>query len=343
MIKIIEDIEELISLNSELEKVYKSNGYWCMISPTLIISFFNFLSKQNKDIVLYIVLNINNDEVESYLPLYIDESETLRFVFDVHIDYCGIIGKKVESKFLKDLSNLIQTDNRIQRVDFDNLLLNDSLLNGLKYYLKFGACISSYNSHSFILSSKEHGYFKSLKSRDRSELLRVAKKNNNTVFSTFYYPDPFPLKEILTLRDKMIFNGYRNKDFLNESFLLIIESLYKSKELILISNLIDDDMVSIVFTFKNNLQKSYIFWIALYDKNIQYINLTSYLNFILQNEFEDNYCYSFARGEYAFKTTFSPVTENLYNFRYSKSKWDFFFTNYYPIKEFVKRIVKTRK
>lgn len=342
MIVVVEDINLLQVFNSEIEEVFKSHHEWCMLSKVVVynsyISFF-----KNTKFNLFFVLNKNDDKIESYIPLCIDEKGTLRFIFDLHTDYCGIIGKKVNGNFLKDLAILVQTDRRIKRIDFDNLLLNDLLLNGFKYYMKSGVCISSYNSHSYIYSDKEKGYFSSLKAKDRSELKRVSKKNNNTIFSTFLYPDVFPLQEIISLRDKMIINCWRNKDFLDDHFLQFIKSLYEAKELILIVNSTDVEMISLVFTFKNTLQNSFIFWITLYDQNVQYINLTTYLNFISSNEFKDNYYYSFARGDYAFKTTFSPTVENLYNLRYSKSKWDFFFTNYYPIKEFVKRIVKAKK
>lgn len=340
MIVVIEDLEVLKSLNSELCSIYNSQSRWCMASPNYTSTSFEiFLNDNNNS--LYFILNKHEEKIISYIPLYIDNKKTLRFVFDTHTDYCGIIGENVNNNFLKEFAKLIQSNNRINRINFDNLVSDDTLLTRLNYYMKAGVFISSYNTHSYLYSDKEKGYFGTLRGKDRSELKRVAKKNSTTSFFTYNSPENFPLQKIINLRDKMILNGWRDKDFLNDTFLQFIQSLYEVEELIVVTNSIEDEFVSVVFTFKNKKNNSFIFWITLYDQNVQYVNLTSYLNFISFNEFKGDNYYSFGRGDYSFKTTFSPFIENLYNLRYSKSKWDFYFTNYYPLKAFVKRIVKS--
>lgn len=340
MVVIVEDITELLKIKSEIERVYTTNEELCLSSPSFVLSSIKNFYEEDKDFSLFFVLNKHEEQIESYLPMYIDKNKTLRFIFDTHTDYCGVIGKKVNNNFLKDFAKIIKSDNRIKRLDFENLQLNDSLLNSLKYHLKLGACIYASNSHSYIYSSKEKGYFSSLKTKDRSELKRVLKKNANSAFFVFSYPQEFPYDAIVKLRDEMIADGHRTKDFLDSRFLSLIKEMYENDELIVIANAIEDKMVSVVFTFKNKTQKTFMFWITLYNQNVQYINLASYLNFITAVEFEDDYRIGFGRGDYAFKGTFSPKVENLYNLRYSKSKFDFYFTNYHPIKEFIKRLVK---
>lgn len=339
MVIVIEDIEELKKIEAELERVYRNHNGWSFSSPKFILTTIK-KNYDNTSFSLFFVLNRHEETLESYLPLYIDSKKTLRFLFDKHTDYCGVIGKDLNSNFLKDFAKIISQDKRIQRLDFDNLLMADPLLNGLKYYLKSGVCINAYNSHSYISSSAEKGYFNNLKARDRSELKRVLKKNTNSTFSIFAFPQAFPIEGIISLRDKMIKQKSRDNDFLNEAFLKFIKELYQKNELLVLANSLEDNMVSIVFTFKNDVQKTFMFWVTLYDQNVQYINLATYLNFISKVEFEDEYKISFGRGDYSFKATFAPKVENLYNLRFSKSKFDFFFTNYFTLKEFVKRIVK---
>lgn len=339
MVIVIENIEELKKIEGELEKVYENHNGWSFSSPKFILTTIK-KNYDNTSFSLFFVLNRHEETLESYLPLYIDSKKTLRFLFDKHTDYCGVIGKDLNNNFLKDFAKIISQDKRIERLDFDNLLFSDSLLNGLRYYLKSGVFLTSYNNHSYISCTKDKGYFNSLKARDRSELKRVLKKNANSSFSVFAFPQSFPKEGILKLRDKMIMQGSRDKDFLSSDFLSFIEELYQNNEIVVLANSLGEEMVSIVFTFKNNIQKTYMFWLTLYDQNVQYINLATYLNFISTVEFEEEYKISFGRGDYSFKATFAPTVENLYNFRYSKSKYDFFFTNYFPIKEFVKRIVK---
>jgi hypothetical protein len=229
---------------------------------------------------------------------------------------------------------------KINKISLDNLLPDDPLLNHLKNFLGAGTAITCYNNHSFIHSDLKNGYYSKLKARQRSELFRVSKINRAYDFKVFDAPNDFPFKDIVALRNKMISKGWREKSFFDDKFIKFCQKLYDSKELVLITNWQQSEIVSIVFVFKNEKQKLFTFWLTLYDADVKYINLTTYVDFISSLEKKGEYYFSFGRGDYSFKSTFCPNIQNLYNLRYSKSKFDFFFSNYYLLKYFLKRIIK---
>ncbi|MDP2067939.1 MAG: hypothetical protein Q8K04_03135 [Lutibacter sp.] len=340
MLEVIDEIKILNDIKFELEGVYNKHVGWSFNSPTFFLTAYKEFQFESDKTHLFFIIMRENNKIVSYIPLYIDQKKTLRFIFDEHTDFCGVIGEKPAFNFFKDLSKVILNESKINKISLDNLLPDDSLLNYLKNFLGVGTAISCYNNHSFIHSDLKIGYYSKLKSRQRSELLRVSKINKAYGFKVFDSPNNFPFEEIVALRNKMISNGWRDKSFFNDKFIKFCHKLYDSKELVLITNWQQNKIVSIVFVFKNVEQKLYTFWLTLYDADIKYINLTTYVDFISSLEKKDEYYFSFGRGDYSFKSTFCPNVQNLYNLRYSKSKFDFLFTNYYLLKYFLKRIIK---
>ncbi|MNL38882.1 hypothetical protein D3C87_1611270 [compost metagenome] len=84
-------------------------------------------------------------------------------------------------------------------------------------------------------------------------------------------------------------------------------------------------------------------WIDLY-ADVQLINLSAYVDYIDHLRGSSPLLLSFGRGSYDYKArNFQPDLQNLYNLRYSKNKFDFFFSHYQGIKQFVKRLVRERK
>jgi len=340
MLEVIDDIEIISDLKLELEEVYNKHEGWSFYSPNYILNVYKEFYIELDSIALYFVLMRENGKIVSYIPLYIDNKKTLRFIFDKHTDFCGIIGEKPDLTFFKALSNKILKESKINRISLDNLLPDDSLLNHLKFFFGSSTSIFCYNNHSIVHSDIENGYYCKLKSRQRSELFRVSKINKTYDFRVFESPSNFPFEDIVVLRNKMVSKGWRDKTFFDDIFIKFCQKLYDSKELVLITNWHQNKIVSIVFVFKNEKQKLFTFWITLYDADVKYINLTTYVNFISSLEKKGEYYFSFGRGDYYFKSTFSPNIQNLYNLRYSKSKFDLLFTNYYPIRYFLKRIIK---
>lgn len=339
MIKIINNKNELEILKPDLEEVYRNHKGFSFFSPTYILESIN-KSEYKKDITsLYFVLIKPKNKILSYIPFYIDSKKTLRFIFDKHTDFCGVIGQKPDLYIFKDLSKKILNESRIHNVSLDNMLPGDSLLNNLKHFLGDGVAITCYNNHSFI-HINDKGFLGHLKSKEKSELKRVRNKNESLTFEVLNGNKAFPAKEIKAIRNQMIANKIRNNNFFGDSFLSFSKSLYDAGELEIFTKWNGDTLVSSSLVLKNSYSNVRLVWIDLY-ADIQYINLSSYIDYVYYLKSYSPLILNFGRGSYDYKTkNFQPEVKNLYNLRYSKSKYKFLFTNYYLVRYFLKRVIK---
>ena len=340
MLEIIKNVTSLGEMQQKLDVVYQNHTNLSFYSPAYVLASFEYVLTSDKRNSLFFVVNKIQNEITHYMPWYIDANKTLRFIFDKHTDYCSCIGPEMNFSMLKDLAKLIITNPEIKRVDFENLLPNDALLNSFKHFLGLGSVISCYNNHSFISSSASKDFFHHLKSKEKSELKRVHNKNKNYNFEVFDGKEVFPEKQIRVLRDLMIANKSRNTTFFDDEFLSFSKLLYDAGELEIFSKWDKEHLVSSSMVLKNNTGNYRMVWIDLY-ADIQFVNLSAYVDYIHHLEQYSPIVFSFGRGSYDYKAkNFQPQIQNLYNLRYSKSKFDFFFTNYYLLKYFLKRIIK---
>lgn len=340
MLEVIYDIKVLYDIKLELEEVYNKHIGWSFNSPTFFLTAYKEFQFESDNTHLFFIIIRENNKIVSYIPLYIDQKKTLRFILDEHTDFCGIIGAQPNFNFFKDLSKVILKDSKINKISLDNLLPDDPLLNHLKNFLGVGTAVSCYNNHSFISSSIAKGFFTHLKSKEKSELKRVQNKNKNYDFEVFDGGKVFPETQMKALRDQMIANKSRSTDFLDDAFLSFSKVLYDAGELEVFTKWDNKQLVSSSIVLKKNRSNYRLVWIDLF-ANIQFINLSAYVDYICHLEKYSPSVFNFGRGSYDYKAkNFQPQIQNIYNLRYSKSKSDFLFTNYYLLKYFLKRIIK---
>lgn len=277
--------------------------------------------------------------ITGYLPLYIDEKNIIRFIFDKHTDYCGCVGGITDHHMVKELCKIIENDTTIKGLEFENLLPSDPLLNYTRHHLGIGTVISSYNNHSFLKALPGEGLLKHLKSLEKSKLKRILKKNEAFSFETLDNKQDFPMQKIKALRHRMIETKRRESGFLDDNYIDFIRSLYEGGELEIFAKIDNDHLISASFVLINNCG-SRIVWIDLYD-DVPFINLSAYIEYIQHLDKNNIVFLSLGRGSYDYKSkNFLPQIENLYNLRYHKSKFHFLFTNFHPIKQFVKRLIR---
>lgn len=340
MLEVIDDVKGLQDIKSELEEVYNTHSGWSFNSPTFFLTAYKEFQLESSKRHLFFVIFRKKNKIITYIPLYIDQKNTLRFIFDEHTDFCGVIGEKPDFNFFKDLSKVILNESKINRISLDNLLPDDPLLNAFKHFLGQGTLISCYNNHSFISSTTAKGFFGHLKSKEKSELKRVQNKNINYDFEVFDGGKVFPQNQMKALRDQMIANKSRSADFLDDNFLSFSKVLYDAGELEVFSKWDNGQLVSSSMVLKKKQSNYRMVWIDLF-ANIQFVNLSAYVDYIHHLEQYSPSVFSFGRGSYDYKAkNFQPQIQNLYNLRYSKSKFDFLFTNFYLLKYFLKRIIK---
>lgn len=342
MLNFISTYKELKESETELQNFYESIQQDHFLSPHYCIKAYElFYNADDSNKIYFIIKRIKNNIV-GYIPMYINAKGVLKFIFDKHTDFLSEVGVQFDFNDFKKITQEITVNTYIKRIDLDNLPSGSKVLNYFKHFYLQGCCVYSYNNHSFIVTKGSKDLLKHLSSSNRSELKRVSKKNNQFTFKVYTFPELFPKNDIEKLRLKMISNGSREDNFLEKNALNLIEYLFNQGEIEIFSKISGDDFVSASFVLKNNADKRMV-WIDLYD-DIQYVNLSSYIEYVNYLDSNGMNYLSFGRGSYDYKAkNFQPNCENLYNLRYSKSKWDFFFTNYYPIKGFVKRIVKSKK
>ena len=338
MLELINNVTTLREIQQELNFVYKKNASLSFYTPAYVLASFEHFLASDSHNCLFFVINRSQNEITHYFPWYIDDKHTLRFIFDKHTDYCSYIGPALDFTILKELTGLIINSSRIKRIDLDNLVSNDSLLNGFKHFLGLGTVISCYNNHSYINKTEFNKFHNHLNKEQIRRIVRLQKKNSDLLFEVFDGQKQFPKEQVIILRNQMIAQKLRETDFFDDSYVSFLESLYRIREIEIFSKWDNEQMICCTIVFKKENYR--MLWIDLYS-DIRFVSLSSYIDYIeYLNQFQDM-TLSFARGSYDFKVTnFKPKIENLYNLRYSKSKFDFIFTNYYLLKYFLKRIIK---
>ena len=342
MLRVISSFEELKSIELELHSFYETYEANYFSSPAYCIKAYELFYNPTESNSIYFIIKKANDKIVGYIPFYIDTKGILKFIYDKHTDFLSEVGNQFDFNDYKKIAQKIENNTLIKKIDLDNLPSDAKLLHYFKHFFIKGCSVYSYNNHSFLSANAADSLLKNLSSSGRSELKRICKKNSQFAFKVFAQNEAFPKKQLEVLRLKMIANGSRSNKFLDENTLNLIEHLFQRGEVELFSKTLANEFVSSSIVLKNRKCKRMV-WLDLYD-DIQYINLSSYIEYIDYLDSNGMNYFNFGRGSYDYKAkNFQPNCENLYNLRYSKSKWDFFFTNYYPIKQFVKRIVKSKK
>jgi hypothetical protein len=178
-----------------------------------------------------------------------------------------------------------------------------------------------------------------LKSNEKSKLKRIQRKNQNCTFEVFANSQVFPWDAFLELKQQMISKGKRNTAFFDNNFVDMIQKLYDVGEIEIFTKSQDGQFVSASIVLVNMHLKTKMVWFDLFS-DIQYINLSAYVDYIDYLDQVQGMTLSLGRGSYDYKAkNFQPQIQNLFNLRYSKSKFDFWFANYFCMKYFLKRIV----
>lgn len=338
MLKVIRTLAELEQYTAALQQVYQRNSTLLFMSAIYVRESYAMLLDQNKSNSLFCVLYFEQEQLQHYIPLYIDCKGVLRFIFDRHTDYCALVGQHGGFLFFKSLAQLFLNEKSIRKIDLDNLSGADDMLGYLKHFLGNGCQVCAYNNHSF-LSARSGSFLGQLSTKARNELKRLKKRNSDSDFRVYDGQLPFPDTDLRTLRTTMIQKKLRTEAFMGPGFLSMCAKLYQNGELEVFTKWDKQGMIAASIVLVNTNAERMV-WLDLYDE-VQYISISAYIDYIEHLERIAAPFLSFGRGSYDFKTkNFEPVIQNLYNLRYSRSAYDWWFVNYHPFRMFVKRILK---
>tara|TARA_B100000131_G_C18098011_1_gene604835 strand:- start:803 stop:1837 length:1035 start_codon:yes stop_codon:yes gene_type:complete len=342
-INIIDNNKDFLDLKKSWDSLYLNCN--CSIFQSFDFNYnsWKYISSKKLSATLSIVVIYVKNELISIFPFCVI-NKSVRFINDEHVDFCDILLLD-EYEFNLDIAiNPIISKFRIKSFKFFNLKKNSALL-------KLNSNIFQYQrkspSSKFSSIKIDKGNFpdncSNLLSKQKYEIRKILKSFNpeHTIMSS-EKKDNFPINDIRLLRDHMIKRKIRNKFFLNDHFLLIVESMYYN-------NLIDISLLFIkskviAISFITKYRSKYMFWIDIFDSTKR-VNIYNYISFIRHVSSISSVDINFGRGIYKYKLiNFRPDISNLYSLEIYKNKIDLII-DYFKIKilYMIKRLYKRFK
>ena len=317
-IKIVNNIVDFKKLKPKWKYLYQKDNQYSVFQ-----SFeFNYFSWTNdiqyKDSKLTIICIEINNKICSIFPLYIDSDKRVRFINDVHADFCDCLTIKILDFQL--VLDTIKNKFAYHQIKLINLKRESKLLS-----LKNIPTFLKASSYSFL--NLEKGNFpenyKIYKSKQKTEFKRIIKTNSiNTHTIICSEKSKFPIEEIKSLRKEMIILGYRSKKFLPISMIDLLKELYDRKFIVL--SIVQDDSKVKAISFITSRLENHMFWIDMFDDS-KMINLFNYISFISKKSFDNHININFGRGLYRYKIkNFLPNERYLHSILIYSSRWQEF-------------------
>ena len=277
---------------------------------------------------LAIVIAYDSVKIRAIFPFYIDKKSRLRFINDLHADFCDSVSV-IHINF-DEIIKVLSSNFKIHYFQLINLreesfLIDYSIINKFSVIYDVDYSVLHFNKGVFPDNCLIY------KSKQKTEFRRILRINKNKDFKIIDYTKaPFPKLEIEDLRKKMILLGVRNKDFLSDNQLLIIEELYLSGKLVL--SIVSERGIVNAISFIINSPSEYLVWIDMYDDS-KMINLCNYILAISSLSSKESVKINFGRGSYNYKIkNFLPVEKKLLSIYIFSSK-------YFELKFFFERRV----
>tara|TARA_B100001250_G_scaffold40975_1_gene32429 strand:- start:11546 stop:12550 length:1005 start_codon:yes stop_codon:yes gene_type:complete len=292
--------DQIAELKEDWDLLFDNGEY------SVFQSFVYCFNSLNSDSRPFVICLFNDDGIQEIWPLEFINNK-LRFINDTHADFCDILSEtdsplvreclvamrqigKLRLRNLKSGANVIDKINNMSFADF-HLSLKFSVL-------------SLFQTDSFPSNFNHFVY------RQKRRLKRILTKYSCEHLLCENHSDNFPIKEIADLRSVMILQGKRNKEFLEDNFLLLVESLYNSGLLIVSVIKVQDVVSAISLVFKKD--NHYTFWIDLFDEKPM-INLYHNTLFLKNITESSEASFNFGRGDYNYKIqNYSPEVFDLF-------------------------------
>jgi hypothetical protein len=338
--EIITTEESFVNLEEEWNFLYK-NVKDKTIYQTYTWAYSWWVSDKKP---LYIIkMYDSNKHIQAIFPFIIDTKRTLRFIADIHTDYIYFLVQINSDSQLfdifKTLKKVIISSKECSSIELNNITSNNEYFAILTSMFGHKQIIYKSNAYSYKLLKSNKNFMDSfdyMKSKKRSELKRIYTKNSQYKSEFYSKNDNFPYFEIKTIVSSMIEDGTRDKFFLDDTLIKVIEKLFDND--LLIIHVVSDKSTAVSMNFILVEKETYIFWIDIYT-NIQNINLYSYLLAInLISQCNEEFIIDFGRGLYEYKLkNFEPNIGLQYTFFFTKKFSSFFI---YISKIFLKNLLK---
>ena len=320
-ISIINKTEDFLLLKEDWNALFIKGDY------SVFQSFdFNYYSwkyevisdKRNQLAVTVITIN---ESVVAIFPFYIDGNKQLRFINDMHFDFCDFITK--ESINFSAVYLYLK-----QEIDFKSIRLINvkqeaniyKVMSGLNTKNKVILSISEYSSLNVDKGIFPYNvpHYRSHQKHRINKAYNTHKDKKCQILSREQYS--FPKKEILLLKETMISLGIRKDNFLTNERLLLIECLYNSG-IIILHIIKDKGKTNVINILLKKSPSEFMFWIDLFDDS-KMINISSYSHFMKSTSLEQSVIMNFGRGRYSYKeSNFVPEFYKLHQIYLFSNKW----------------------
>lgn len=325
MFKIIRKQDQFEEFKEDWNKLWQlsPNATFFQTYDYNIIASERFIVCNNKN-ELHVLIHSNGDNViDSIFPFYIDSSKRLRFINDIHTDFCDALFLEGINHYsvIEELYQHIQKEKRISGVFLDNLSDASPLLPYLKVFMQ-NAFVFSQTEHSYIKCNKSDNPISSLthlNAKERNRLNNNYKKSKGTELIIFAKDNnEYPENDLIFLKQQMIDKKIRSGSYLDEKMFAFIKELYLAS-LIEIPILYENNSpVSAGIIFINKKNSYAMRWIILYRES-KY-NLWNNIHYFINKVYVENITIDFGRGGYDYKMqNFKPDVKNLYRLMYSKT------------------------
>jgi len=300
-VKILKHSNELLEIKEVWDKLFNLGEY------TVFQSFdYCYNSALTSDI--YIICLFENDVLVELWPLEIVKNR-LRFINDIHDDFCDILSSCNSTEVI----SFLEKEESLGRLSFRNLTKDALVLKKINSIPFFD--ISKSINYSILNLENTNAFpanFNHFVYRQKRRLKRILKKYTANHSFIEVKSNAFPYADIVLLRNKMLALKMRKNTFLDDSFLMLVESLYLSGKLIVSKIEIDGEVVALSLLFKS--KNKYSFWVDLYN-DLQMINLYHNVVVIKNCTFKSDAIFNFGRGAYNYKIqNFQPELFSLFEY-----------------------------
>ena len=350
MITIIEDIPTLEIYREKWNELLTMAGDFTPFQTfDYVYSAWKIMPPHNGKLYILCYVCQKDNKLLAICPFYIDTKRTLRFINDIHTDFCDVIvceESRDDYHLWEDIFEYIKSDKNILRVELINIV-SDSFLLSFGRYFMIPSVVYCSNAYSILGIEKQESnanYLRSLQlsnSVDRNRLKKISNKLKDYDFQLFSYPTEFPKIIVEKIIEKMVDINIRDSSYCDK-IIKLVETLYNNELLSLYFTKIKDEYVAVNIFLNSTKSHHYYNWLVFYeDKKYNLYNLLQSIEYISKSGGYINFC----RGLYEYKMrNFRPAVYNLYTLRWSKSIWgqigDLFAMNLYHMKQIVKKIIR---
>ena len=324
-IRIIKDIEGFKELKPLWESLYSANQRLSIFQSyewNMNAWVYDHATRFPED-SLYIIYAVQEgrDRREAILPLCISNDGILHFIGQMMADILDAITpehKDCWNGFYADIVHFLRAQRDVIDISFYKLDAESDVLNYFGVYWP-NAKIEHQDSYSYFAAPQSDGVisevFWHLTSSERSELKRILAKAKGFSFEILsrMNGNPYPQKELLSLRDWMVENGLRSKYACPDVFIHCMKALYETG-LCELSCMYDIDGDLAYAAYRLVSHKQVIFWLVLYKNKL----LTSVgdIKYMLAKSCEGSLLFNFGTGAYTYKLrTFRPFARHLYSLK----------------------------